>query len=479
MENALRKLKSAYTKLFANYYAIFLFAIIILLVPSLIRGFDLHGPESYFYYRITNFILENNIPNYDFLSFGGRAFLYSLGSPMFLVLANLAFKMGVVNMLVIIPTILGFLSLVLFYLILRKFNASKNTLSFSCYLLVLSPAFIYSFIHFTSFTIPLFFNLLGFYFIINRKRLFNYLAFPVYLALPFFGFIHIFFGLTLLFFYFYHDGETKKFIPYSAILLLVLYINNHFVSFGVDVAKHRFYEYFFILGVEYGLSIFLIILSFFGLMSLWSRKYRNSIYYVFLLFNIFMLFLNIKYLIYVCLIFSVLGAYGLKYLYNLKWSSFLVRDLTLVILIGGVLFSGMMFISENLQRDPNQNLYNALVYIGENTDLREIILSHEKYGIYINSVSMRKNFIDINKDYAPRSDLRYYYLDKIFYSRDLTSLLNIFKEFKINHILITPEMKNGLVWSGKNQGLLYLINNNQEYFNLLYNENGVEVWRIL
>ena len=42
----------------------------------------------------------------------------------------------------------------------------------------------------------------------------------------------------------------------------------------------------------------------------------------------------------------------------------------------------------------------------------------------------------------------------------------------------TPEMKNGLVWNTNNEGLLYLISKNPNYFKLIYNENGIEIWGV-
>ena len=56
--------------------------------------------------------------------------------------------------------------------------------------------------------------------------------------------------------------------------------------------------------------------------------------------------------------------------------------------------------------------------------------------------------------------------------------ITIFSEFKISYILITPEMKNGLVWSRNNEGLLYLLKNNPDVFKMIYNNEGVEIWRI-
>ena len=135
--------------------------------------------------------------------------------------------------------------------------------------------------------------------------------------------------------------------------------------------------------------------------------------------------------------------------------------------------------NENSKIDPSNELYESLVYLNERTSPRDVILSHEKYGIYINSIAKRKNFVDINYAYAPRLDLRLFYLNKLFYSRDLTKVLSIFNEFKISHILITPEMKNGLVWNKNNEGLLYLLNTNPNHFNLIYNENSFEIWRVL
>tara|TARA_Y100000310_G_C20520416_1_gene733373 strand:+ start:210 stop:986 length:777 start_codon:yes stop_codon:yes gene_type:complete len=257
-----------------------------------------------------------------------------------------------------------------------------------------------------------------------------------------------------------------------------MYLNNQFVEFGLDIIGYKFYSLFFDFGGTFGLSIFLLFLAFFGLVGLWQKKYRNLNYYLLFILSIFFLILNIKYLIYFNLILCVLGAFGLRYIYKLKWNSFLIRNLTIVLLIGGIIFSGVSFLTENSKLDPDEELYESLMFLKNRASPRNVILSHEKYGSYINSIPSRKNFIDFNYAHAPRLDLRLFYLDKIFYSRDLTNTLKGFREFKITLILITPEMKNGLVWNTDNEGLLYLLKNNPDYFNMIYNENGFEIWRI-
>jgi len=479
MENASQGLKKIYTRLFANPYTIFFLTFLIILLPSLIRGFELHGQESYFYYRISNYIIDNEIPSYDFLSFGGRAFLYNIGSSISLVLLNILLGISINNLLIFIPMVLGFLSLFLFYLILKHFKITRNTSSFVCYLFLLSPAFIYSFTHFTLFTFPLFLNLLGFYFITREKKIFSYMAFFVYIMLSFFEFIHVFFGITAIFFNFWRKNELEKFVPYSIVILLIIYLNNHFIHFGISIMNYDAYKYFFIFGGEYGLSIFLVFLSFFGMFYLWREKYKNLFYYLFILLSIVMLIFSLNYMIYFTMILSILGAYGLKYLYKLKWDSIMIRNITAIILVVGVIFSGALSLINNSEIDPDEGLYNTLIFIKDNSNPRDVILSHEKYGVYINSISSRKNFLDANRDYAPRSKLRFYYLERLFNDKDLSNTLRIFNEFKISHILITFEMKNGLVWTSRNQGLLYLLDRNPEYFRLVYDEYGFEVWRIL
>jgi len=480
MENALEELRKQYTPLIVRPYFIFLTAFVVLFISYLLRGFVLSGEESYFYLRLSEIILGEGIPSYDFFSFGGRAFLYPLGSSMILVIFNFLFDISIENLIVFIPFILGFFNIVLLYSILRKFKLSKNILSSVCYIFLLSPAFLYISNYFTYVTIPLFLNLMAFYFILSGKKILRFFSFLIYLLLPFFGFIHVFFGMIVLYFYFKKFQKISNFIPYLFILLITFVLNFNFISkFGFGVVGYDPKNLIFDISGSYGFSIFLIILIFFGMMFVWkSGKYKNNFLYLFILLNLLMVFLNFKYIIYTTLIFSVVAAFGLKNIYKIKWSSILIRNLILIILILGIIFSGFSFINENSEVVPDEEFKEVLNILNDKTFPREVILSHEDYGIYINTISKRKNFIDFNYEYAPRFSDRIFFLDKIFYSRDLGLVLGIFDEFNVKYILITPEMKNGLVWSRNDEGLLYLLNNNPNYFKLIYDKNDFEIWVI-
>jgi len=480
METVLEDLRKQYTPLIVKPYFIFLISFLVLVISFLLRGFVFSGEEPHFFYRISEFIVSNGIPSYDYLSFGGRFFLYPLGTPILLFILNQLFKVSLTNLIVFIPLILGFLDLILVYLIFKKFKLSRGTLSAICYFLLLSPPLIYISNYLGYSTIPFFLNLLAFYFIVTQKSILRLVSFLIYLTLPFFGFIHVFFGMILLLFYFLKYEKLSKFFPFLAIVFVASVINLKFLTkFGFGAVSYPARDLIFAISGSYGFSIFLIFLFIFGISLIWKNgKYKNNFVYLFILINLLVLSLNFKYIVYANLILVVVAAYGLKNVYKMKWSSLLIKNLTIIILISGVIFSGFSFIHENSDISPTPQLKNALEFLNDKTNPRDVILSHQMYGVYINSIAKRKNFVDSNSAYAPQSDTRLYTLDKLFYSKSLDFALESFSEFKISYILITPEMKNGLVWSRNNEGLLYLLKNNPDVFKMIYNNEGVEIWRI-
>ena len=480
METVLEESRKQYMQLIVKPYFIFIASFAVLAVSYLFRGFVLSGQEPYFYLRLSDMILSNGIPSYDFLSFGGRAFLYPLGAPIILVILNYAFSLSIEKMIIFSPLVFGFASMVILYFILRKLKFSANVMSAVCYFVLLSPSFLYISNYFSHMTIPFFMNLAAFYFILSKKTFLRFLSLLIYLALPFFGFMHVFFGIIALFFYFKRFERISNFIPYIFVPIATFALNFRFIThFGFGVVSYEVENLISHISSFYGLSIFMIILVILGLAFVWkSGKYKYNLLYLFILINIIMLSLNQDYIIYVTLIFSFIAAYGLRCIYRMKWSSILIRNLVLIILISGIIFSGFSFINENSEAVPDGQFIDALNFLNGKTFPREVILTHEDYGVYVNTISKRKNFIDFNHAYAPRISDRLLFMEKMFQSKDLGLILDLFNEFNIKYILITPEMKSGLVWSRGDEGILYLLSNNPGSFRRIYNENGFEIWRV-
>ncbi|MBW2988144.1 hypothetical protein KY318_01425, partial [Candidatus Woesearchaeota archaeon] len=66
----------------------------------------------------------------------------------------------------------------------------------------------------------------------------------------------------------------------------------------------------------------------------------------------------------------------------------------------------------------------------------------------------------------------------LLYSRNLKHTKQTLKQYNISYILITKKMLSGGVWNSADEGLLFLLRNN-ETFKRVYEVNGNQVWQVL
>ena len=78
--------------------------------------------------------------------------------------------------------------------------------------------------------------------------------------------------------------------------------------------------------------------------------------------------------------------------------------------------------------------------------------------------------------YSPDLNERYNDLEKLFYTRDFNIAFNITDKYDIKYILITREMKQGLIWRQEDEGLLFLLSSLDNY-RKIYENDEVEIWR--
>ena len=477
MKNVLKKSKKKYTKLRVKAWYVFLFCILVLLVPLILSDFSVKGYEPYLYGRLANLVGEN----YDGLSYGGRIFVYNFGNP---ILLNILSFMPLNLVLLILPIILGTLSLGLFYYILKTFKTERNIRIISSLILIISPPFLYAFTNFNYFTVPIFLILLGFYFFIKDKTRFYILSLFISLLLVFFSVFNVIIFLLILFLY---CIKTKRFnwflIIFVCNLVLMLVLNYPLFKYGlpekIGLGGYALRNLIFDLGGGYGISLFLLFLLFFGFSKLWESKYKNSFFYVFFLLFIMLLFFSLKFVVYFNFFLCFLASLGILKILQKGWESNLVKNLTLLFLICGLLFSGVSFFNENVKTGPSEKLIDALTYLKNSGDEDDVVLSYYDKGYWINSIAGRKNVLDGYFDYAPNVNERLDDVDHVFRTRSMDRALEIIDKYNITYILITKDMKEGLVWFRDNEGLLFLLKNNPNFFNLVYDKNDIEIWRVL
>jgi len=458
INNALEENENRFTKLFAKKNIFYILAILILVLPVIIRAGELKFEDYYFFERASSLDFGK-----DDLSYSGRDFsYYPLG-----ILITEFFK-GFSLAYLIIPFLLGLMSLALMRSIFLDFDEDKNNLYLFSYLMIFSPAFIYCFTNYVKEGFIVTLLLAGIYFFLRKYKIISVLMFFLTCLFGFYSGIIALIILIIL-----SINEKRKYLYYLLSLNAIfyfyyIYMNGlpELLNFNVNNIKN----YLFDLGSPYGLSFFLIIAGIFGFRRLWREKYKYYKVYLVLIGFFLLSFLDNKNIIYLGFLITVFGAYGIEFFIKTKWEGEQMKILTILIISLGIVFSGVSHIILSNSFEPGNGLKEVV-----NSVENETIFSYYSYGIYINYFDNR-NVIDSNFHYAPDVNERFIDSETIFSSRRLDKTDEILKKYDVTYILITPWMRKNL-WITDEDGLLFVLKYNP-LFELVKSKGGYELWKV-
>ena len=468
------------TKLNVKIALLIVFSVLILLVPSFFRPYHSYiGEQSYFYERVSQ-LVSNGLPEGDELSYGGRDFSYDLG-PIYLF----SFLGKLINpelLLKFLPILLGVITLLLSYNLFKKLNIENKISQIALILFILSPTFFYTFTSYNIFalTLPLILIFCTLY--IDKDKIKNYLSLVILFLMSFFDYKAVILALIFAVYYKIKEKKFKELYPalfISFISLIISYLPR-IVKYGLisnNVEENYIRNLLTELGGIYGLSLFLIFFIFFGINYLWKEKYKNLNSYVMIILVIVFSILNKGFIVYSSLFLFYIASLGFNYLIDSKWESEKIRKLTIIFLVIGLLFSSYNFLMDLKDSQPTRSTLDALARLEEQGTGFDIVFSHYKYGILINSISNKRNFMDTNFAYSSNFRNKYGDMQTIFYTRDADITKSLLNKYNIKYLLITKEMKEGLVWNNRDEGLLFVLENTQEFRKIIFNDE-VEVWRI-
>jgi uncharacterized membrane protein len=231
------------------------------------------------------------------------------------------------------------------------------------------------------------------------------------------------------------------------------------------------------LGALHGLGVFSIILAIIGFSIMWKQRKEHSLIFIPLLVMIIFLFYNKTVVVYLLFLSSILAGKAFDEIAKMKWEIKIIKDLTLILIICGILFSTVSYISRTSKINPDENIINSLDWLSHYSMAGETVFSHYSRGFWINYVSGRNTMINQNFEYLPDAERRFNDSNEIFYSRNLEKTKNLLYRYNIDYIWIDEEMKNGLVWEKEDEGLLFLFRNNETFKNI-YNNQGIEIWKV-
>jgi hypothetical protein len=412
----------------------------------------------------------------DNLSYGSREYIFN-AYPLMLNLFNKIYSNSLLKSSILLTQITGILSVSLFYLILRKFNLSSFISFLSSFILILTPVFIYLFNTLNNYSFVIFLGLIALYLMLVKSKF----AFIPLVLIPFFGLSNILIVSILLIFY----SLNKK--EFSWLFVLVIYLILVIVYFGIygiqdligfSVLENSLTSNFISdFNALHGFSMFTIILFIFGFLYLWEEKYKSICLYSSILFLLLISFSNINFISYLVFFVSVLAALGIVKIFRIKWNSKLIRNLTFSLILIGVVFSFTTYFNGFYNQEPTKDLFDSLTFLNKETNNGDVIFSHYSIGHLITSITKRKNMMDSNFIYAPDVNKRFQDSNELFSTGEIDRALEIIKEYEIDYILLTKKIKEEL-WEEGDEGLQFLLLYSKS-FKKIYNQNDIEIWRII
>lgn len=470
--------------------AIIIFGVILLLMPITIRllnGLPLvSGSEGYGHARIAGFIAKHGIPAYD-PSMPDRAYLPNAFD---ILLAGFTKVFGAEAAAIIVPFLLGILSLWCFSAVMRRWKISSGVSLAALVVFVLSPLFVSAFTQAAPIALEIFLFVL-FLLVISPPKdkrtakeavLLSIAAIVIAGLLATFGIISAIsvFVLPIIL-----RGINRKvpsqmlFSCFASFIVLVTvalpaFLQNEKVPFGRPVlVVHAISDF----GSANGLGLFAWLLAIIGFILLWQfkKKYYSAMIAAGAAIAVSLSAPSAAAIAQIGVAF--LAGYALAFFAQTKWSFDDIRVLTILVLVCGMLFSTLTQDLAIARGPPSTDMRDASIAAGILLPENSIILSHPENGFWIEYWSGRQAFLDGWPEKTPDIAGRWASAQAIWHSQDISQARGLIYRNQIGALLITKDMKKGVVWDLPEQDLLFLLRNN-ETFKSAHNSSSVDIWTV-
>ncbi len=375
------------------------------------------------------------------------------------------------------PYLFIVINLLLLYALSRKAHMSENHRIYGMIYVLLSPLFIY--IH-TTFNLPLVLLPL----ILTGTLMFLYNS-------PFFGLLFFLLALwvnpwsffviaTFLLFTFQRLKETRKGFEIFAMLFIVLIFlllkgfslpsTENFLQIGK--------EYITDIGAAYGIGVFGIISAAIGLILFLRQKEKQTAQVWFFVLLLFFSLYDKFFLVFFDLVAAYFAGFAILKIMHGNWESGILKNYVTLLLFCGLVFSCGSYLNKSYKAGAIYEERISIDWVKTNLNLDgNLFLSHYDFG-YLISSSGAVTFTD--KDYYLNSKEKWKIIESndIFMSRDLRKVNSFLKKNDIRYIWINRAMKNNLIWTKSDEGMLFILKNSAS-FRKRYDYLGVEIWEFL
>ncbi len=382
-----------------------------------------------------------------------------------------------------LPALLGLLTLFFLYKLLGLFFPHPKQHLLAGLFCLTNPVFLTLFTEATNLTSIAFCLAAGSYFFIQKDRS-QYLAPLFFGMILFYGSAHILLTIILIFSLGKMTSKLKYGNLLSLLFLLCLIVQFFFSSLKLQILFPAlitlFQQLFSDFGGKFGISVFALFISVFGVYAFWTeRKTRIplSLFFFILTALFFTLFSAAYYSLYLILPLSFFATTGFFSLLRRQWKMENLRSLTVFLIVLGIIFSATSTISRTASLDPTPEMMDALLWLKENSYENAIILTSEKYANMVSSTTERRVIYDRIAAAAPENELIVEEVQRLFHTRDIDEALSLFEHYQIDYVIVFTDMSSGLVWGSNEEGLLFVLQNGKN-FKKVFENNNVAIWSV-
>ena len=372
----------------------------------------------------------------------------------------------------VLPLLLGIMTALLSYFILRKHNMPEKNINAIIILLIVSPIFIYTFSELKLYAVALALTLLCILLLSYKKIA---LASILFIIIPL---IDIYASILSLVFVFIYIALSNKSLKNNLIFILIALISvaaaigiNYF--FNYPIFKYIPIESPNLLsdtGIKNGFSFSSLILSLIGLILLWEKGLKNIIIYVSFILILVLSMFSTSLKAYINMILIIFAGFAFIYLNRRKWSIQLIKRVTILLIICSILFTTILFITKTSNLAPDADYVDAMLFIKKQSNPEEKILSSPDNGFMLQYYTDRATYLDDKSSMFDKELL--IELSNLTSSRNLERTENILSKNNLRYVFIDKDFKQFLE---QEEGLLYIIETSNKFTNI-YKSNKAEVW---
>ncbi|MBD3249756.1 hypothetical protein GF336_06950 [Candidatus Woesearchaeota archaeon] len=445
------------------YIMITVAALVLSMVP-LLRFINhdtiLPGRESYHHLDLAASIQKSGLP---------EEYIFN---PFHHLLAYLGKALSLSLSAIILPSVLGMLSLIILYALLSNLGFKEQQKNIITALTAISPAFIYMFTIINPHALSMVLLLLSFYIYTRDDAFSKTSALLLMTGTAFYSPINL---LVIASFLIYINNGLRRL--YSLAVAIPSIINHILIfrSMGFLNIPEPSFNIIFELGASIGYTTFALLLFIPGLYIVWKNKKQIKGYSLLLMmgtisfyFSDLNLFLNV--------IVIIIATYPIIALIKREWALETIKKATFFILLIGLLLPAAIQIKSLADSQPSKEVISSLEWLKDNSNKGSVIFSETENSFWIQTVAERDTVLDSNQLYQSNLEGIKEDINTIFYSRNLEKTTQLLRQYSIDYIYIDPEMKSN-IWKEPGEGLLFLFRN-KETFEKIYSKNSIEIWKI-